>query len=81
MEAIMKRPLNKVIGGAFAGSLTIVIVWALRQFAAVEVPAEVASAGATIISAVVAYLVPLSEREERTIARKAISTPIKGEGR
>lgn len=67
----MKRPLNKVIGGAFAGAVTIVLVWAVKQFAGVEAPAEVASAFTTITTAVVAYLVPLSEREERAISAKS----------
>jgi hypothetical protein len=74
----MKRPLNKVIGGAFAGAVTIVLVWAVKQFASVEVPAEVASALTTIVSAAVAYLVPLSAREEQAIRRT--SAPIRGEG-
>lgn len=78
----MKRPLNKVLGGATAGALSIVVVWAVGTFASVDVPAEVASAFTTVVSAAVAYLVPLSDREERQIARlHGPSAPIKGEGR
>lgn len=51
------RPTNKVAAGVFAGSLVAIIVWAVRQFAKVEIPAEIAMAGSTAITFVVQYLV------------------------
>ena len=42
-----RRPTNKVAAGVFAGSLVAVLVWAAREFAKVQVPAEIAMACST----------------------------------
>lgn len=51
-------PDRKVTAGALAGALTIVLVWAVQEFAQVVIPGEVASAITMIITFCVSYLVP-----------------------
>lgn len=46
----------KVVAGSIAGGVTIICIWAMRQFAHVEVPGEVASAFTTVCSGLAAYL-------------------------
>ncbi len=53
-----RAPERKIVAGGFAGAVTAVLVWSLSEFAAVKVPGEIAAALTTIITAVVAYLVP-----------------------
>lgn len=50
-------PTNKVIAGGSGGAAVLILVWALQQFAGVQVPPEVASALATILGFALAYLV------------------------
>ena len=59
-----RRPTNKVAAGVFAGSLVAVLVWAAREFAKVQVPAEIAMACSTAITFVVQYLVTDADPEE-----------------
>jgi putative flippase GtrA len=49
-------PQPKVIAGGIAGSITVVLLWVLRQYAGVEVPQEVAAAVTTIFGFAAAYL-------------------------
>lgn len=51
-------PTRKVAIGAVAGAAMIIIAWCAKAFGKVELPAEVAMAGTTIITAVVQYFVP-----------------------
>ena len=85
--AFMKRPGKTASVGA-ATAITTIAVWALRQFAAVEVPAEIAAALMGLVAWGLTYFVPLSGREEQAIVRKyppfrepGVSAPIKGEGK
>ena len=52
------HPDRKVTAGALAGAVTVIGGWALREFAGVDLPAEVASAATTILTFGVAYFVP-----------------------
>lgn len=51
-------PDRKVTAGALAGALTVILAWMLREFAGIEMPAEVSSAVTVLVSFVVAYFVP-----------------------
>ena len=51
-------PSRKVNAGALAGALSIILVWAIKQYGATELPVEVASGITTIITFITSYLVP-----------------------
>ncbi len=63
------RPLAKINAVALAGAVTVVVAWAMRQFAGIELPAEVQAAITTLIASLAGYLTPLLpgevEPEER----------------
>jgi hypothetical protein len=48
----------KVVAGAAAGAVTTIVVWAVQQFANVTIPAEVATAISTVLSAAAGYVIP-----------------------
>ena len=50
-------PTRKVTAGALAGALSVLVVWAVKQIAGTEIPAEVASALTTILSLGTSYVV------------------------
>ena len=51
-------PNRKIGSAALAGGLSIILVWAVKQWGHVEIPPEVASGLTTVISFVTGYLVP-----------------------
>lgn len=51
-------PKRKVMAGAAAGAATVVLAWLLKDFAHLDMPAEVSSALTVLFSFVVSYLVP-----------------------
>lgn len=53
----VQAPSRKVTIGLAAGSLMTLIAWASKQYAGVEIPAEVALAGATFINFILQYFV------------------------
>ncbi len=52
------RPTNKVAAGALAGAIMAVLVWGVKAFAHVDMPAEIVVASSTIITFGIQYLVP-----------------------
>lgn len=52
------KPTRKVGSGLLAGALTSIAVWALDQFAGVQIPAEIAAAITTVLAFAVSWLVP-----------------------
>jgi hypothetical protein len=64
------QPLDKITYGALAAATVVILAWALREFAGIDLPAEVQSALALIVGFGISYLVPLSEVEAEMIARK-----------
>lgn len=54
-------PTRKVGSSAIAGSLTILIVWALKDYAHIEFPSEASAAFGVIITALTGYFVPDAE--------------------
>lgn len=55
------KPIRKVVVGAAAGAFMVIVAWASKQFAGVEIPAEVALAGSTVLVFIVQYMVPNAE--------------------
>lgn len=50
-------PTRKVMLGAAAGGVMTILAWISKQFAGVDIPAEVALAGSTIIVFITQYAV------------------------
>ena len=69
MNLPFAQPLDKITYGALAAATVIILVWALRDFAVIDLPAEVQSALAVIIGYAVSYFVPLNEFEAEAIAQ------------
>jgi len=63
------QPLDKVTYGALAAATVVILAWALREFAGIDLPAEVQSALVVIFGYVVSYYIPLSEVEAKAIAQ------------
>ena len=56
-------PIAKIQNAAIAGAIVVLLVWVLRTYAGVELPAEVQSAVTLLISLVVGYLTPIDVSE------------------
>jgi hypothetical protein len=61
-------PTTKVISGGVAGAISAIIVWVLNAFKLLpgdmQIPGEIASALTTIITFIVSYLTPPSQRDD-----------------
>jgi hypothetical protein len=55
------KPTNKVAAGVLAGALMVLLAWAVKTFAQIELPTEVSMAGSTLITFVVQYFVTDAE--------------------
>ena len=55
-------PSQKVTVGILAGSLTTIIIWALKSV--VVIPGEVAAAITTVLTFVASYFVPPAARDQ-----------------
>jgi len=64
------QPLDKITYGALAAATVVILAWALREFAGIDLPAEVRSALVLLVGFGISYYVPLSEVEAEAIARK-----------
>lgn len=64
----IQAPDRKVTIGLVSGSLMTILAWASKQYAGVEIPAEVALAGATVINFALQYFIPSAASEEPTDA-------------
>ena len=69
MNLPFSQPLDKITYGALAAATVVILAWALREFAGIDLPAEVQSALALIIGFGISYYIPLSEVEAKTIAQ------------
>jgi hypothetical protein len=69
MNLPFSQPLDKITYGALAAATVVILAWALREFAGIDLPAEVQSALAVIFGYVVSYHIPLSEVEAKAIAQ------------
>lgn len=61
--AMIQVPDRKVTVGLVSGSLMTILAWASKQYAGVEIPAEVALAGATVINFGLQYFIPSASEE------------------
>jgi hypothetical protein len=61
--AMIQAPDRKVTVGLVSGSLMTILAWASKQYAGVEIPAEVALAGATVINFALQYFIPAASEE------------------
>lgn len=59
----VQTPDRKVTVGLFAGSVMAILAWCSKQYAGVEIPAEVALAGATVITFILQYVIPNASEE------------------
>ena len=57
-------PAQKVTAGAVAGAVTTIVIWVLKAYAHIEVPGEIAAAITTVLTFVVAYVVPPSPNDQ-----------------
>ncbi len=55
-------PSQKVTVGVLAGSLTTIVIWALKSV--IVIPGEVAAAITTVLTFAVSYFVPPSARDQ-----------------
>jgi hypothetical protein len=69
MNLPFSQPLDKITYGALAAATVVILAWALREFAGIDLPAEVQSALALIIGFGISYYIPLSEVEAKAIAQ------------
>jgi hypothetical protein len=59
----IQAPNRKVTVGLVSGAIMTIIAWASKAYASVEIPAEVALAGATVINFVLQYAIPDASQE------------------
>lgn len=62
-------PSTKVGAATIAAALGSIIVWALKQYVAVDLPAEVSAAVVVLLTLIVGYVVP-----EQNPAPSAVET-------
>lgn len=65
---MIQAPNRKVTVGLVSGSVMTILAWASKQYAGVEIPAEVALAGATVINFILQYFVPEPTEEPSNAA-------------
>lgn len=54
----MNPTAKKFSAVAIGGSLTVILVWAAKQFGGIDIPAEVAGAGGSLLSVLVSVAIP-----------------------
>jgi putative flippase GtrA len=59
----IQAPNRKVTVGLVAGSVMMILAWVSKTYAGVEIPADVALAGATVITFVLQYVIPDATQE------------------
>ncbi len=59
---------TKVASGALAGAVSVILVWIITK-CGIEVPAEIASAFTTIVSAVAGFFAPRSEPTQEDVTK------------
>jgi uncharacterized membrane protein len=66
-------PEKKVTAATLAAAIVTIVIWILRTFADVDVPAEVAVAISTVVVAIAAYFAPHTHRPD--LAAQPSGTP------
>jgi hypothetical protein len=62
-ETAVSAPIDKVAYSVYVGAGVAVGVWGLRNYAHVDVPPDVATAVAVLLSGIVGYFTPLRSHE------------------
>lgn len=57
----VQAPSRKVGVGLAVTSLVAIVVWAVKQFANVDIPAHIAVEGGAVLNFIIQYLVPNAE--------------------
>ncbi|HEY7483139.1 MAG TPA: hypothetical protein VH912_01635 [Streptosporangiaceae bacterium] len=57
-------PEKKVTAATLAAAVTTIVIWILRTFAHIDIPAEVAVAISTVVVAVAGYMAPHTHRPD-----------------
>ncbi len=59
---------TKVASGALAGAVSVILVWIITK-CGIEVPAEIASAFTTIVSAIAGFFAPRSDPTPEDVSK------------
>lgn len=59
----IQAPNRKVTVGLVSGSAMTILAWVSKTYASVEIPADVALAGATVINFALQYFIPDASEE------------------
>lgn len=59
----IQAPSRKVTIGLVSGAIMTIVAWASKAYAGVEIPADVALAGATVINFIFQYFIPDASEE------------------
>ena len=73
-----KAPHQKVVAGALAGAVTTIAIWALKTWGKVEVTPEVGSSITVVLTFIVSYLTPPSDRD--TLVAAPVVEPVTTRG-
>ena len=65
---MIQAPNRKVTVGLVSGAIMTILAWASKAYAGVEIPADVALAGATVINFGLQYFIPDATLEESVSA-------------
>lgn len=60
---MIQIPSRKVTVGLVAGAIMTILAWISKTYAGVEIPADVALAGATVINFILQYATPNAQQE------------------
>lgn len=58
---MFQTPKRKITAGLLAGAVMTILAWASKEVAGIEIPAEVALAGSTLITFFIQHIVPEPE--------------------
>lgn len=61
--AMIQAPSRKVTIGLVSGAIMTIVAWASKAYAGVEIPADVALAGATVMNFALQYFIPDASEE------------------
>lgn len=68
VRQVSPAPTAKVMVGAMCGAVSMIAAWCMKQFAHIDVPAEIAIAFSTVLSFAASYMTPPSARDHIVVA-------------
>jgi uncharacterized membrane protein YGL010W len=60
---MIDQPKRKITAGLLAGAVMTILAWTSKEVAGIEIPAEVALAGSTVITFLIQFIVPEASEE------------------